>query len=70
MNKKQLIAKLEEMVEDRERFDDMLKDFSVVCLGDIHNSEYAQMSLNALIRISQLHTIDLKYVLGKMKETK
>jgi len=65
MNKKQLIAKLEEMVEDRGHFDDMLKDFSVTQLDDV--SEYTQMSFNALIRISQAHTIDLKYVLGKMK---
>jgi len=68
MNKKQLIAKLEQMVEDREHFDDMMKDFSVTQLEDV--SEYSQMSFNALIRISQAHTIDLKYVLGKMKEAK
>jgi hypothetical protein len=68
MNKKQLIAKLEQMVEDRGHFDDMLKDFSVTQLDDV--SEYTQMSFNALMRISQAHTIDLKYVLGKMKEAK
>ena len=68
MNKKQLIAKLEEMIEDRERFDNMMKDFSVVCLEDV--SEYSQMSFNALVKISQAHTIDLKYVLSKMKEAK
>ncbi len=68
MNKKQLIAKLEEMVEDRERFNDMMKDFPVVHLDNV--SEYSQMSFNALVKISQAHTIDLKYVLGKMKEAK
>lgn len=65
MNKKQLIAKLEQMVEDREHFDDMMKDFSVTQLDDV--SEYSQMSFNALTRLSQAHTIDLKYVLGKIK---
>lgn len=68
MNKKQLIAKLEQMVEDREHFDNMMKDFPVVHLEDV--SEYSQMSFNALVKISQAYTVDLKYVLGKMKETK
>ena len=68
MNKKQLIAKLEQMVEDREHFDNMLKDFSVTQLDDV--SEYTQMSFNALIKISQAHTNDLKYVLDKVEMLK
>ena len=68
MNEKQLIAKLEEMITDRERFSDMLKDFEV-CLGPgVSDLEYSQMSLSALVKISQLHTIDLKYVVDKIKE--
>lgn len=68
MNKKQLIAKLEQIVEDREQFDDMIKDFSVNHIEDF--SEYSQISFNAMVKLSQLHTLDLKYVLGKMKEAK
>ena len=64
MNKK-LIAKLEQMIEDRERFNDMLRDFSA-CLG-VGDLEYSQMSLDALVKISQAHSQDLQYVLGKMK---
>ena len=64
----ELIAKLEQMIEDRGRFSEMLENFSS-CLG-VGDLEYSQMSLSALVKISQAHTQDLQYVLGKMKETK
>ena len=68
--KKELIAKMEQMIEDRDRFSQMLQDFSV-CLGPgVGDLEYSQISLDALVKISQAHTQDLQYVLGKMKEAK
>mgnify|MGYP003348328093 CR=1 FL=1 len=68
MMNKELIAKMEQMIQDRERFIEMLENFSS-CLG-VGDLEYSQMSLSALVKISQAHTQDLQYVLGKMKEAK
>ena len=56
------------LFRSRERFIEMLENFSS-CLG-VGDLEYSQMSLSALVKISQAHTQDLQYVLGKMKEVK
>ena len=67
---KELIAKMEQMIQDRDRFSQMLQDFSA-CLGPgVSDLKYSQISLDALVKISQAHTQDLQYVLGKMKEAK
>jgi hypothetical protein len=57
MTKKQLIAKLEEMIQDREWFDTALKE-----------SQSTTGITDALVKLSECHTIDLKYVLKKVKE--
>ena len=54
MTKKQLISKLEEMVKDREEFDAILKG--------------AHSITDALVKLSECYTADLKYVLKKVKE--
>jgi hypothetical protein len=58
MTKKQLIAKLEEMIQDREWFDTELK----VSQSNLYGIT------DALVKLSECHTLDLKYVLKKVKE--